>query len=98
MSSTTTCNECKELETLTAGERHESGTPTNWWHCGRCGRHINRHRGTSDQTCVCGAEYNAGGQRLRDNWRDNRSWDDDDVDDLEGYERACLAAESRTGG
>jgi hypothetical protein len=34
----------------------------------------------------CDAQYNASGQRLRDNWRDNRSNYDDDVSDMDGYE------------
>ena len=62
--------------------------------CDRCGFSVARFRRQSEVTCDnCGAEYNAGGQRLRDNWRSNRSWSDDDVDDMEGYEQACLREE-----
>ena len=43
--------------------------PTRWWHCHQCGAHLDRYRGQGDQTCRCGAEYNAFGQRLRDDWR-----------------------------
>ena len=61
--------------------------------CERCSTIVARYRGQGDVVCACGAVYNAGGQRLRDNWRSNSSWYDDDVDDLEGYERACLREE-----
>jgi len=43
-----------------------------------------------------GASYNAGGQRLRDDWRGNRAWScpgDEEFDDMEGYERQMLAEE-----
>lgn len=40
----------------------------------------------AEVSCPCGAEYNAGGQRLRDDWRGNSSTWDEDVSDLEGYE------------
>lgn len=69
--------------------------PTHWWHCQDCNTHIDRYRGEGEQACPgCGAQYNAFGQRLRDNWRDNPSLYDDDIDDLEGYERSELARES----
>ena len=71
--------------------------PTTWWHCGSCGQHINRYRGTSDQSCTCGAQYNAAGQRLRDDWMNNPAWRDDELGDMEGYELACLAKETRSG-
>lgn len=90
-----TCCECRDLATTDAAERRELGAPTSWWHCQQCRRHLNRYRGMTDQQCSCGAWYNAGGQRLRDNWYDNPSVHDDDVDDLEGYEQACLRAEAR---
>lgn len=62
--------------------------PTNTWPCKDCGETVERYRGQSDVDChKCGACYNAGGQRLRDDWRGNPSWWDEDVDDLEGYER-----------
>ena len=63
--------------------------------CDRCGNPIARYRGQSEVDCDnCGASYNAGGQRLRDNWRNNSSYWDEDVDDMEGYERAALMEES----
>ena len=68
--------------------------PTNTWECGNCGQTVERYRGEGDVSCDCGAQYNASGQRLRDNWRDNRSWSDEDIDDMEGYERSMLALES----
>ena len=55
---------------------------------------VDRYRGQGDVTCDAGLHsYNAGGQRLRDNWRDNPAWLDDDMDDMEGYERECLSIE-----
>lgn len=55
--------------------------------CQRCNHTVERWRGQGDVTCPnCGAEYNAGGQRLRDDWRGNPSSWDDEVGDLEGYE------------
>ncbi|QLF83247.1 hypothetical protein SEA_NICEHOUSE_284 [Rhodococcus phage NiceHouse] len=57
------------------------------WDCDVCGTEIRRYRGTGDQDCYkCGACYNAGGQRLRDDWRNNPSNYDDNIGDLEGYE------------
>lgn len=61
--------------------------------CERCGETVERYRGEGDVSCVCGAQYNAGGQRLRDNWQDNPAWSDDDMDDMEGFERECLSRE-----
>lgn len=81
------CKECIEDE-----ERKNSGAlgipaPTNWWHCQDCNCHISRWRGQGEVHCpVCGAEYNAGGQRLRDDWRGNTSNYDDDISDMDGYE------------
>ncbi|AOT25014.1 hypothetical protein PBI_KALPINE_95 [Mycobacterium phage Kalpine] len=57
------------------------------WDCERCGDEIRRYRGQSDVDCgKCGACYNAGGQRLRDDWRGNASNYDDEIGDLEGFE------------
>jgi hypothetical protein len=67
--------------------------PTNSWTCGDCGETVYRFRGEGDVSCDCGAQYNAGGQRLRDNWRNNPAWGDDDMDDMEGYEREMLGYE-----
>lgn len=59
-----------------------------------CGEVVERWHGQGDVSCArCGAEYNAGGQRLRDDWRGNPAWQFDDVDDLEGFERQQLAAD-----
>lgn len=58
------------------------------WDCARCGREVRRYRGVSDVACSgCGAWYNAGGQRLRDDWRGNPSNYDDEISDLEGFEQ-----------
>lgn len=55
--------------------------------CGKCGRTITRWRGMAYVYCgECGAEHNASGQRLRDDWRGNPSSWDEDVSDLDGYE------------
>lgn len=67
--------------------------PTHTWECGKCGKLVERYRGMGDITCVCGAEYNSFGQRLRDDWRGNSSWQYDDVDDMEGFERQQLSYE-----
>ncbi len=63
-----------------------SEDPTKTWICGKCGTTVERWPGESDVTCTCGAEYNASGQRLRDDWRGNPSTWDDEIGDLEGYE------------
>lgn len=67
--------------------------PTHEWECGQCGRTVQRWRGQGDVDCECGAMYNAFGQRLRDDWRGNSSWQYDDVDDMEGFERQQLSYE-----
>ena len=67
--------------------------PTNTWTCSDCGAECDRYRGQGDVTCFCGAQYNAFGQRLRDDWRGNSSTWDDCVDDMEGFERQQLANE-----
>jgi hypothetical protein len=54
--------------------------------CDQCNTLIYRWPGQSEVTCSCGAEYNASGQRLRDDWRGNPSTWDDEVGDLEGFE------------
>lgn len=57
------------------------------WDCDRCGKEVSRCRGQGDVDCRnCGACYNASGQRLRDNWRDNPSNWDENIGDMEGYE------------
>lgn len=65
--------------------------------CERCGDEVGRYRGgPGDMECAtCGAIYNAGGQRLRDDLysRPNPSEYDDEIGDLEGYEIAMLRGE-----
>lgn len=61
--------------------------PTNTWECGDCGETVMRFRGDGDVSCDCGAQYNSSGQRLRDDWRGNSSTWDEDMDDMEGFER-----------
>lgn len=74
---------------MACGE-HGDG-PTNTWDCGSCGVKVFRFRGDYDVTCDgCGAQYNASGQRLRDNWRGNMSNYDDDISDLDGYEAQMI--------
>ena len=69
--------------------------PTNTWTCGQCSTTLERYRGESDITCwKCGAEYNAFGQRLRDDWRGNPSNYDENIGDMEGYEIQQLQRET----
>ena len=57
-----------------------------WWTCD-CGEQVRRYRGSGDVDCGdCGQPYNAFGQRLRRDWRNNRSNWDEDVSDMYGYE------------
>jgi len=63
--------------------------------CQKCGTNVSRWRGQSDVRCMkCGTPYNAAGQRLRDDWQENESNWDEEIDDLEGMERAELRAEA----
>lgn len=58
------------------------------WDCD-CGKYeVRRYRGQGDVSCDCGAQYNAFGQRLRDDWRSNRSNWDEDVSDMDGFEES----------
>ena len=59
-----------------------------WTKTCECGATVERYRGQGDVTCNGPGKhcYNAGGQRLRDDWRGNPSTWDDDISDLEGYE------------
>lgn len=82
------CATCAKNEAVDFEERLQGNAPTNWWHCGSCNEHLERYRGENDISCRCGAEYNSGGQRLRDDWRRNASLYDDDIGDLDGYEIA----------
>lgn len=64
------------------------------WDCEKCKREVRRYRGQRDVDCGnCGACYNAGGQRLRDDWRGNASNWDDEVGDMEGFEAQQVAKE-----
>lgn len=64
------------------------------WDCEKCGKEVRRYRGQSDVDCSeCGACYNAGGQRLRDDWRGNPSNWDENIGDLEGFEIQQLRKE-----
>lgn len=64
--------------------RHEDGSSS--WKCQKCNEEVFRFRGQGDVSCECGAQYNAFGQRLRDDWRGNPSNYDDEIGDMEGYE------------
>lgn len=66
--------------------RHEDGSSS--WPCKKCNATVWRYRGQGDVGCDCGAQYNAFGQRLRDDWRENPSNYDSDIGDMEGYEIA----------
>lgn len=58
------------------------------WDCD-CGNVVARYRGQSDVRCIsCGQWYNAGGQRLRNDWMNNSSNWDEDVSDMDGYEQS----------
>lgn len=64
--------------------------PTRVWECS-CGETVERWRGQYDVSCGgCGAWFNASGQRLRDDWYGNQSYHDEDMDDMEGFERQHL--------
>lgn len=67
-----------------------SNEPTDTWQCrvGNCTHTVKRYRGQYDVTCECGAEYNSFGQLLRSDWRSNPSNYDDEIGDLEGWERS----------
>ena len=56
------------------------------WDCD-CGGVVHRSRGQGDVSCPeCDQPFNAFGQRLRRDWRNNRSNWDEDVSDMDGYE------------
>lgn len=55
------------------------------WECKECGHTV--HSYGRDTYCGnCDAQYNAFGQRLRDDWAGNPSNWDDEIGDMEGYE------------
>lgn len=95
---TTTCTRCTENEQLATSAVNDlldpRDVPTTWWDCQDCGTHLERYRGGREVSChQCGAQYNASGQRLRDDWADNPAWRDDDLDDLAGYELEMITKE-----
>lgn len=60
---------------------------------------MTRWPGQSDTDCDnCGACYNAGGQRLRDDWRANPSNYNGEIGDLDGYEIAALRRDAEMDG
>ncbi|MGN6413949.1 hypothetical protein [Flexivirga sp.] len=62
--------------------------------CERCGPPVERWRGQGEVDCPRrGASYDAGGQRLRDDWRENLASSDNELDELEGFELRQLRAE-----
>lgn len=64
------------------------------WDCDRCGSEVRHHRWQSDVDCPeCSTPYNASGQRLRDDYRNNRSYTHGDVSDMDGFEVAALRSE-----
>jgi hypothetical protein len=66
------------------------------WDCEKCKAEVRRYRGMADTDCTnCGACYTSGGQRLRDDWRDNPAWKypDLEIGDMEGFELQQLAKE-----
>lgn len=93
----TICVECVALAENEPYDDNEFNSslnrPTRWWHCGDCDAHLERYRGSSDVSCDCGAEYNAFGQRLRDDWRSNPSNYDYEIGDLDGYEYSQIRCE-----
>lgn len=64
--------------------------PLRAWECGKCGGTVEVWTRGYDVACECGAQYNAFGQRLRDDWASNPAWGNDDIDDMEGFERQHL--------
>lgn len=58
-----------------------------------CGKDLVAYGGYDEFECECGAEYNIFGQRLRSDWRNNRSNWDSDIDDMTGYELAYAGDE-----
>lgn len=70
-----------------------AGNEPGWAVVCDCGRTVEHFRGMGDVSCSCGREWNAFGQELRGDWRGNPSLYDDDIDDMEGYERQQLGKE-----
>ena len=72
----------------------DDGEEYRAWDCPRCADEVRRYRGDTDILCGCGQWFNSGAQMLVDNWQDNESNWNSDVDDMEGWEIACLRRES----
>lgn len=91
LASATVCEQCRINESLSmTDEDYEVREPELSWYkpCVDCGAMVERYRGDGDVSCDnCGALYNAFGQRLRDDALGNPSMYDDEIDDLEGFER-----------
>ena len=66
---------------------------TREWDCTRCSATVSTRGGRDTRCGKCGADYNGFGQRLRDDWRENPAWHDDNVDDMEGFEISQLRHE-----
>lgn len=83
------------MAVLNKRQVEDPDTPNLDWEgeCEQCHRTISRFRGEGDVDCECGAEYNCFGQRLRDDHHANPSNYDDDVSDMEGFERQMLQRE-----
>jgi hypothetical protein len=64
---------------FTSVTRHADGSAS--WRCGSCGEVVTRYRGQGDVECQCGAQYNAFGQRMRE---DSSNYDVAIVD-LDGF-------------
>lgn len=65
--------------------------------CAGCNATVERWPGQGDVSCrteSCTVSYNAFGQRLSNAWRENPSWGDEDISDMDGYEQAALVRES----
>lgn len=87
-------NNYRRVEAVRDADGFIVGGDYSAWDCERCGREVCRYRGQSDVDCRnCGACYNAGGQRLRDDWRGNASNWDEDVSDMDGFEAQQIARE-----
>lgn len=86
--------EIRRVEDTVDAEGWVTSSGYTAWDCESCGREVRRFRGQSDVDCTnCGACYNAGGQRLRDDWRGNPSWKYGDIGDMEGFEIQQLRKE-----
>lgn len=66
--------------------------------CTRCGTHLQLGYPDEDVTCDrCHTPFNSFGQELRRDWASNPAWRDHGINDMEGFEIAQLATETRRG-